>query len=871
MRTRLAGVARPATIRGLIAGAAVIGGLANAAPARAQVTVSATRIVVDGPGVRAVIDRAPYRLQIGAAAGRPAALSEVAGGSARPTVLLPTPDPVAPGTDAQSSGQRYAPLSFLVGNERIQQYDGLVWGGNLMSGERSGIQYSAQRVLTAVPSGNGVRLSVSTDDPSGRLLTVDVGPTANGVMRVSAVPTPAAGVAMMSDSFASDGGEAFHGFGGRHDLIDQHGRALSSFVEEENINGPTGDNSLGAADLFPNGQAAAYYPQSQFISSRGYGFLLDQPSLSRFHLDSDRPDAWSVAASAPALDYVVALGAPAQAIGGLTALSGRQPVPPAWALGPMLDRLVKNVGESQGDYEAALRDDLSKIDSYSLPLHAFRIEGWGLPDPSNDGLALHSYVGFAAQSALISALHARSIHPLVYLRPWITPGSAPDRAGLTVRRDDGSTYTTTGTTGQRIALLDFTNPAAIRFWQRELAKIFDLGVDGFMQDFGEEVLYDMHFADGETGASMHNRYLTLYAQATRQEIAAYQASHRGRELWFFTRAGYSGTPGSAAFEGGNFPGDETTDWSHAAGLASLAPDMLNRAIGGAYGFATDIGGYYDYTTPPTTKELFLRWAEWAALSPIFRLHGSGRSGTHTPWSYDAQTVQVYRELSLLHERAAPLIMALWRQAQTSGIPPTRPLWLEFPGDAKAAQQDQEWMLGDDVLVAPVVTQGAISRSVYLPAGCWRAPASGQVLRGPQSVEFPAPLTVLPYFVRCASDPLRAMPASTARRPAPRCSSRRRFVVHVRLPRGAHLRSASVLGPRGRRARLSVRGRWLSALVDLRGRGAGGGRVRIVVRLSGGRVLRQTRRYHPCVTPHRRRHGGSVRPPRPRVSPPGARA
>ena len=81
--------------------------------------------------------------------------------------------------------------------------------------------------------------------------------------------------------------------------------------------------------------------------------------------------------------------------------------------------------------------------------------------------------------------------------------------------------------------------------------------------------------------------------------------------------------------------------------------MLKRAIGGAFGFASDIGGYYDYTTPPTSKQLFLRWAEWAALSPVFRLHGSARAGTHTPWSYDRETIDVYRSLSLLHERAAP--------------------------------------------------------------------------------------------------------------------------------------------------------------------------------------------------------------------------
>ena len=284
--------------------------------------------------------------------------------------------------------------------------------------------------------------------------------------------------------------------------------------------------------------------------------------------------------------------------------------------------------------------------------------------------------------------------------------------------------------------------------------MLDLGFDGFMADFGEEVLDGMHFADGETGATMHNRYLVLYMRATRQAIDAYGRAHPTRQLWFFNRAGYSGSPGSAAYEGGNFPGDEATNWGAAAGLASLAPDMLNRAIGGAFGYATDIGGYYDLTTPPTTKQLFLRWAEWAALTPIFRLHGSGRAGTHTPWSYDREAVNVYRSLSLLHEHAAPLILALWREADRTGVPPTRPLWLEFPGDRRAAAQQQEWTLGEDVLVAPVVAEGAVRRSVYFPAGCWRDPRTGLTERGPRTDVVNAPLSVLPYFFRCGTRPWR---------------------------------------------------------------------------------------------------------------------
>jgi len=180
--------------------------------------------------------------------------------------------------------------------------------------------------------------------------------------------------------------------------------------------------------------------------------------------------------------------------------------------------------------------------------------------------------------------------------------------------------------------------------------------------------------------------------------------------------------------------------------------MLNRGIAGAYGFGTDIGGYFDVGRTPTSKELFLRWAEWAALTPIFRLHGSVAAGTHTPWSYDRQTVRIYRRLSRLHVAAMPLIANLWRRAARTGMPIARPLWLAVPGDAIAARQDQEWMLGPDVLVAPVVVPGARARRVYLPRGCWVDANTGRRLTGPASARVAAPLGRLPYFFRCGKRP-----------------------------------------------------------------------------------------------------------------------
>src|SRR3954470_893057 len=122
----------------------------------------------------------------------------------------------------------------------------------------------------------------------------------------------------------------------------------------------------------------------------------------------------------------------------------------------------------------------------------------------------------------------------------------------------------------------------------------------------------------------------------------------------------------------------------------------------------------------------------------------------------------------LRARAQPLIGELWQQASATGMPIARPLWLRYPRDGEAAKQDQEWLLGDDVLVAPVVEQGATSRDVYFPAGCWTSPEGGERHAGPVHARIDAPLRRLPYFVRCGTDPFAEAAALPSAR---RCLSR----------------------------------------------------------------------------------------------------
>lgn len=731
--------------------------LAAAAPAsaRIQVVIDPDLITVASDASSATVTRDPFAIDFYDNDGRKV-LSHTPNGLPGPTLIPPVPDPPPLGSDVVDGPTTYSPLVFTVGAATDLQYPSTPWVGNRFTGLEAGLQFSARRVESAVEIKRGVRMELSTNDPTGRLLVVEM-TARDGGIAISADAQPASGVVSIGDSFASEAEEAFRGFGGRHNALDQRGNDFYNWVEQQNTGaGPfapgtePGPGTGGPTYLFPNGPTGAYYVQSQFVSSQGYGFLLDRDELSGWRMASDRDDAWQVSAAAAGLDYLVAPGAPRVAMRKLTALTGRHRTPPSWALAPQFDRLTKFTGETAATYKASVKQDLKDLRRYRLPIRAYRIEAW-------------AWLETPFLRKVIRRLHRRGIKALLYFRPFV----GKDEIGTDLPRyyDEaiandyvaetatGDPYIYVGNFNNLTAQIDFTDPAARKWWRGRVRRALRLGADGFMQDFGEQVQNGMHFDNGETGATMHNRYPVLFHKTTASVVRRFERK-RDRRIWWFTRSGYSGTPGSAAYEGSNFPGDETTDWSRSSGLASLTTDMLNRAIGGAYGFGADIGGYFDFHTPPTTKELFIRWAEWSALSPVFRLHGSINAGTHAPWTYDRETVRIYKRLSRLHLRARPLIKRLWRRAVRTGVPPTRPLWLAYPGDEAAAEQDQEWMLGRNVLVAPVVSEGASGRDVYFPAGCWKRAASPERFTGPASQFVEAPLGTLPWFKRCGSRGLR---------------------------------------------------------------------------------------------------------------------
>ena len=747
---------RGTRVAGFLASLGVLVGLVWAGPVDSTALATSQTLALPG-GASAVVALAPFGLAIRNAAGQTVLSTAPATGGPSPGLTW-TQQPLGSSDLPQLS--RYAPITFEVGGATALQFSALQYEGNLLAGTQLGIDYASTNVRSIVPDGAGWSMVLGTDDPSGRTIRVDLAPDpVSGAVDFSAALSSAAGVVSMSTSFTSDADEAFHGLGGRHDGVDQHGQQLTQWTEEEDqspgpVSGLVGllPGTGGSYYLFPNGPAAAYYVQNTFISSRGYGFALLDPQLAVFRLDSDRSDAWQVNVAAAAIHEVIAPGDPAAAITALTAITGRQSSPPTWAEGTLLYRGVKSLidPDTAASYLAKVRNDIAQIDANHLTVSGYAIEGWSLLSPTD-------------LASVIAALKARGIHPLAYVRAYVSnDGAGTEPAGdfayasshgLLATNSAGSPYLfgspfITGTAG----LLDFTNPAAVSWFQSRISALFNMGFDGFMSDFGEQVLTGMHFHDGETGQTMHNEYSIDYQKAIKDEVTTYEATHPGRSIFYFNRTGFTGAPGSAAYESANFPGDETTDFTPASGLPSIVPDMLNRAVGGAPGYSTDIGGYLDELTGSPSAELFTRWTEASALMPYFRVHNSSTTGVRMPWSYDPTTLATYERMATLHASAVPYLNQLWAQFQATGVPPERPLWLAAPEAPGARTNDTEWLLGTDVLVAPVLTQGATSRTVSFPAGCWTS-VSGATFAGPASATVAAPLASLPYFTRCGTHPL----------------------------------------------------------------------------------------------------------------------
>jgi alpha-D-xyloside xylohydrolase len=287
----------------------------------------------------------------------------------------------------------------------------------------------------------------------------------------------------------------------------------------------------------------------------------------------------------------------------------------------------------------------------------------------------------------------------------------------------------------RGSCIDFTNPEAADWWQDRIRSLIEMGVGGINTDFGEQVPEDAIFHDGRTGREMHNIYPRLYNEIT------YEAMQSVRAGVLLARSAWHGSQALSAI----WAGDQTSDFAYNSGLRTAIVAGLSAGLSGFPYWASDIGGYFG----APTDEVYQRWSQFGAFSPIMMIHGAG---PREPWAFSDKTLGVYRRFARLHTDLFPYIYSYAHEASQTGIPIMRALPLEFPADPGAWGDlaAEQYCFGAELLVAPVYYSFSRTRFLYLPQGQWRDFWTGELLAGGQVLRYPAPVDQIPVFSRAGA-------------------------------------------------------------------------------------------------------------------------
>ncbi len=495
------------------------------------------------------------------------------------------------------------------------------------------------------------------------------------------------------------------------------------------------------------------------LSSRGYGFLWNNPAVGRVELGYNGT-RW-VAEATPQLDYWTAAGdSPAQIVESYTEVVGRAPMLPEWAASfwqcKLRYRTQDELLSIAREYKRrGLPLSVIVVDFFHWTMQGdwkFDPECW--PDPA----------------AMVRELDEMGVKLMVSIWPSVNPLSSNfeemQQRGLLIGTARGvAAHMPFVDTGQKGAVYvhyyDATHPEARQFiWERVRENYYRYGIKVWWLDACEPEMKPMdpdnlRFYLGN-GLAVANIYPMMHERG-------FYEGMRGEgeeEIITLCRSGWAGSQRyAAAIWSGDIP-------STFESLQAQVRAGLNIGLSGIPWWTTDIGGFFGGDVEsPYFRELIVRWFQYGTFCPLFRLHGVRQpsdkfwdtGGPNEVWSFGDEAYAIIRELLFLRERLRPYIMQQMRLAHEKGTPPMRPLFFDFPQDQASWAIEDQFMFGPDLLVAPVLYEGARNRQVYLPTGdTWTDAWSGQKLEGGQWLTADAPFERIPLYLRGdAKLPIRA--------------------------------------------------------------------------------------------------------------------
>ncbi|HET7647959.1 MAG TPA: TIM-barrel domain-containing protein, partial [Gaiellaceae bacterium] len=580
--------------------------------------------------------------------------------------------------------------------------------------DAAGAEHPLTRVVSSrlTPGSASVTLDAA-DTPATAQLTVGLAP---GRVDVRVAVAPSAGAAALRVTLAAPLAAHFVGTGERSRFVD-----LRRTVQPLKV--WNGCDSSAVAPFFASTSGFGAFLRTAAVGRIAFPGALDDTS---FACDLSTPSC-SVGPPAPAVRICVKSGVarlelyrgtPLQVVSTYVRRAGRPQAPwlPHFALMKWRDRI-------EGPQE--LLDGIHQLRSRGLPVGWVILDNpWGAgADEGCFGSLRFDPLRYPDPAGLIAQVHRLGVRFMLWISPQLKNKGCPPPPG----------YPNGWLTGDdEYYIRDLTLPDARADFVRRLAALAALGVDGFKADRGDEVDLEQTRLAGGRGAVFQNVYPRLYAQAVADAMRAY------RSHW--ASLFRSASPGSAAAVPG-FVGEDTTHtWDGLYGAVRMGQ---TASLAGEAMWGSDIGGYLGGELTPL---LFVRWAQFAATTPIFEVGGNGASATF--WQLGDTAVEGFRAAATLHYELVPYLYELVREASVSGTPVLRPLGLDDPDDASAWRSDTEYTVGDALLAAPVVT--AKAGPVYLPSGTWVDYWTGERVQGGRAVSRRRRTDELPLYVRAGS-------------------------------------------------------------------------------------------------------------------------
>ncbi len=538
--------------------------------------------------------------------------------------------------------------------------------------------------------------------------------------------------------------EHFMGFGAQTADVDHRGQTVFTWVQEQGVGKAEDDDYSDPTWMLSGRRHSSHLPIPQMLSSRHTVLTAETHLRATFALCSEDPNQGRVEVELPTTLHFFAGEDGKDALNKAGEAFGRPRLPPMFAFAPWLDAIFGSEN---------VRRVATKLREEGIPSSAIWTEDWRGATLNGDNYVLEEGWDldrdlYPDMEDLAEDLHEMGFKFLLYANTFVYEGTqsweetAPN--GWLIQTEDGEPYRFTGAKFSDCSLIDLSNPEAYAWAKGKLDAAVALGADGWMGDFAEWMPTDAVTYAG-SGLDEHNRHPVRWQELQREVL---DGVGDGKDRLFFGRSGWLGTPELADVI---WAADQRTSFQADDGMPTILPIGIGLGVVGVSTYGHDIAGYQSTVgNDPSTKELFFRWTTLGAWSPVMRTHHGYQASLNWNWEKDEETIAHFKRWATFHMSLAPYFYSLATEAHETSVPIWRGLGLEFPEDDEAWRLTDEVMVGEGVLLAPVQTEGATSRDVYLPEGTWIPWEGGDALAGGRIVSVEAALTEIPVLVKLGS-------------------------------------------------------------------------------------------------------------------------